>query len=652
MPRGIGIGAMSGAGPDRTFRLRVQGDGMAAYVVGLATLPSTQDAGDDAIRALLRAHKISHGIDEPRIAELANAQRTGKLDSLPLRNEDVVTGDGLEYCIARGDAARDGTDAVLTWLLDIAADAVSARVVLPEQVLATLAPATAGTPGFTVTGKRTNARNGQIAAFQSGPGVAVTPGEDHETYCARWLGVAEFDGHVLAVDPRLSLAADAMRATMDLFARSGSGQPVSVADVLALLDAHGVIAGVDEEAIRQALSAAAAGPDATSTAVEVARGKPPTQGTDAHFSVLHRGSMVGQVLAHGRIDFRERDYPWNVRGGDPIGHLKEAQPGEDGYTVRGERIAAPPVQSVTLELDGVQCDRHGKLAAEHDGALFVDGSHLSVTELLAIDGDVGAQTGNVDSRIPVQVKGHVVAGYQVKSLKDVIVDHNVEDAIVRAGGSVVVKEGIRGHASEVFSPHDVQAGFIENANVFANGDITVRSSVLNSALSANGSITVGGKNAGKGSLMGGVAHASRVIEVVSLGASTYARTEVTVGMSSDTRERLDELQAELTVRETELLTLAQLEERIRTRPPADLAEVSARLEATRAKAEARQAELQQARAELLAALGELGAARVVVHRQCHPGVVVRIHGHSYEVGSELGPGQFMLEDGALVFVPR
>src|SRR3546814_7059896 len=83
---------------------------------------------------------------------------------------------------------------------------------------------------------------------------------------------------------------------------------------------------------------------------------------------------------------------------------------------------------------------------------------IAVAELLAVAGDVGAQTGNVDSRIPVHVKGHVVAGYQVKSKKDVIVEHNVEDAIVRAGGSVVVKEGIRGHASEVFSPHDVQAG--------------------------------------------------------------------------------------------------------------------------------------------------------------------------------------------------
>lgn len=626
---------------------------MAAWLVGL-TAPALADAGavDEAIRALLRKHKITHGVDERRIAELAGAQHTGKLDALPLHDADVVTGDGLEYCIAHGETARDGCDAVLAWNLDIAADAVAARVVLPGEVLATLVPATHGVPGLTVTGKRLNARNGQSAAFQPGPGVAIAPGEDHETYSARWLGVAEFDDHVLAVDPRLSLAPDAMSATLELFARSAGGQPVVLAHVLAMLEAHGVVAGIDHAAIEHALSTMATDSSRGAASVKVAQGKPPTLGKDAQFSVLHRGAMVGQALAHGRIDFRERDYPWNVRGGDAIGHLRDAQPGEDGFTVRGEPIPAAPVQAVTLEFDGVHCDRHGKLAAEHDGALFVDGRRIAIAELLVVSGDVGAQTGNVDSRIPVHVKGHVVAGYQVKSVKDVIVEHNVEDAIVRAGGSVVVKEGIRGHASEVFSPHDVQAGFIENASVFANGDIGVRSSVLNSTLSANGSITVGDRNASRGSLMGGVAHANHRIEVVTLGASTYARTEVAVGMSSETRERLAQLQAELAERDAELLSLDQLEERLRLRPPADAAAVNAKLAATRDKAVAQRAELVQAHAGLLAQLGDIDAARVVVHRQCHPGVVVQIHAHRHEVTSELGAGHFMLRDDVLVFVPR
>ena len=630
--------------------LRVHSDGMGAWLVGLsAAAPASTDTINEAIRALLRKHKISHGLDEARITELVHARLNDALNALPLRDKDVATADGLEYCIASGDMARDGSDAVLSWQIDVATHDTASCVVLPGEVLATLAPATSGEAGCTVTGKRLHARNGQPAALQAGPGVLVTPGEEHETYSARWLGVAEFDGHVLVVDPRLSLSADAMSATVELFAHSASGKPVALSHVQAMLMENGVVAGIDQDAIAQAL--AAAGPDAPTTTIEVAIGKLPTQGRDAQFTVLHRGNRVGQVLAHGRIDFRERDYPWNVRGGDSIGHLKEAQPGDDGYTVRGERIAAAPVQSVSLQLDGVHCDAHGKLTAEHDGALLVDGHHLSITELLVVAGDVGVQTGNVDSRIPVHVKGHVLAGFQVKSRKDVIVEHNIEDAAVRAGGGVVVKEGIRGHSSEVFSPHDVQAGFIENADVFANGNICVRNSVINSTLSANGMIVVGGKNASRGSLMGGVAHANHRIEVVTLGASTYARTEVAVGMSSETRERLDALQAELAEREVELLSLLQLQERIRTHPPSDLDEVNTRLEATRANAETRKAELQKARETLLASLGDINAVRVVVYRQCHPGVIVHIHEHRHEVTDALGPGQFMLHEGAVVFVP-
>src|SRR3546814_7634023 len=127
-----------------------------------------------------------------------------------------------------------------------------------------------------------------------------------------------------------------------------------------MLEAHGVVAGIDHTAIAHALDTMATDPDRGAMTLKVAHGKTPTIGKDAQFSVLHRGSMVGQALAHGRIDFRERDYPWNVRGGDPIGHLRDAQPGEDGFTVRGEPIPAPPVQSLTLELDGVRCDQQGK----------------------------------------------------------------------------------------------------------------------------------------------------------------------------------------------------------------------------------------------------------------------------------------------------
>jgi len=43
---------------------------------------------------------------------------------------------------------------------------------------------------------------------------------------------------------------------------------------------------------------------------------------------------------------------------------------------------------------------------------------------------------------------------------------------------------------------------------------------------------------------------------------------------------------------------------------------------------------------------------VVVYRQCHPGVIVQIHEQRHEVISELGPGQFVLREGAVVYLPR
>src|SRR3546814_20124580 len=102
---------MFGADAGSGLRLRVQGDGMAVWLVGLAASALSGPGADaEAIHAFLRKHKITHGVDEPRIAELASAQQAGKLNALPRTDEDLVTGDALESCIEKGVGARDGRD--------------------------------------------------------------------------------------------------------------------------------------------------------------------------------------------------------------------------------------------------------------------------------------------------------------------------------------------------------------------------------------------------------------------------------------------------------------------------------------------------------------------------------------------------------------
>jgi len=636
------------------FSIRLSADHMAAYLCGLA---SAADAGIPVTAAqvmtALAAKKVSHGIDSQRIDTLIAALNNHTLADLPACADDVATATGSDYCIAVGEPSRPGTDAVLRWHVEHAATAATARVVLAGEPLATLLPAGDGSPGCTVAGKPISARSGQRVSLLAGPGVDVVRVAEGEQYCSRWLGVAEFDGRAVSVDPRIVVSIDAMSAHMDVFARSAAGTRIEADAVVAALVAQGVAAGIDAAAIAAALAHAASQGSGMTAQVLVARGMPSQPGKNAHLAINHKDAVVGRLLPHGRIDFHERDYPWNVRAGDGVGYLIDARPGIDGYSVRGDVLPAAPVKVLALTLDGLIRETRGKLVVQRDGALILDGLCLTVTELLVLAGDLDQQTGNVRCELPAHVKGHVTAGYALECGKDVIVDHNIEDAVVRAGGSITIKGGVRGAASRVFSPHNISVGFVESAVVLANGDIDVARSVINSELTANGSVRIGRAKSAQGTLMGGTTRAREVVEVAILGAPTYAHTQVIVGHSSEIREAIEELDDQLQGCRNELTQLQQLEQRLFEHPREQRDVLLPKILATRTEVQTRIALLEPQREALLASALQDAQARVIVRRQCHPGVQIVIHERRYEVTLALGAGTFVFdtEADAVVFAP-
>lgn len=637
---------------DAVLAIRLSPDRMLAYLGGLSARGGGNAVPTVAeVLALLAGKGVSHGIDTGRIGDLLVAYAAHTLEQLAPDPSDYRGEHGVEYCIARGEPAQAGDDAVLQWEFDCTLGEASARVVLPGQRLARLSAAGSGIPGFTVLGKTLNARVGQRISLLPGPGVDVEISEEGECFVARWMGVAEFDGRTLSIDPRLTLSPDAMSAHLDVFAHSADGTAIGAERIIAELAAHGIVAGIDREAIDAAVSSAADPNGGMLHSVLVAAGRLADAGKHAQLVVNQNGATAGQLLAHGRIDFHERHYPWNVRVGEAIGYLIDARPGVDGKTVRGEPLPAPAVNSITVELDGLQRDARGKLVAQRDGALIIDGLRLSVVELLVLVGDLDHHTGNVRCDLPVHIKGDIVAGFVLESRKDVIVDRNVEDATLRAGGSVTVKGGVRGRACQIFSPRDVAMTFVEGASVLANGDIRIAHSAINSDLTANGSVSLGAEKSSLGTLLGGVTRARERIEVAVLGAGSFARTQVFVGHSSETRVQIEELDQELADHNKELIQLLQLEQRLATQSDAQRDSVMPKVVATRAQVLARMDELGAMRVTLMQTLREESNACVVVRKHCYPGVVVVIHEHCYEVTEELGPGTFICESDAVRFVP-
>lgn len=446
----------------------------------------------------------------------------------------------------------------------------------------------------------------------------------------------------------VSISDDQMEATLELHTPVAGGKPLTMEMVIAALTENKVTYGIlqDQIAGAHAKLHVEAGP----INIVAARGTPVQEGKDARLVLSHKES-VGLEMANGRIDYNEHDYPWNVHKGETIGFLLPNKPHSDGMSVTGQVIKGVAPHEIKLDLSGITLDSRGKLIADTDGVLVVNGSRLSVADLLMISGDLDNKLGNVHSITGVHVKGHVEPGLILESQSDVIVDQNVEDATIKAGGSITIKGGIRGKHSQIFTPGTLTVSFIENAAIFVNGDINVTKSIINSTVACNGTIFAGSARAKHAAVMGGELSAARLIEAVELGTPTFARTVVRLGATQEQRRQLAELQKEIETKEKELSDLDKLETHYRNNTAGIGDEMLQRITLTRTA-------LQQQLGEKLEALKALKEqcqagekSTVVIQKRVFPGVVIMINDTAYEVINEYGKGRFTLDDGKVVFHP-
>jgi uncharacterized protein (DUF342 family) len=643
---------------DGHFSLKVSDDKLSVTLTDLVP-PSNGGAAVtlDAVLEELKAQKIVHGIDQDKIKLILAAVNGEETSS----DQPDDAADEQRYCIASGTLAADGHDGELVWHFDEMALQNHACAAKPDELIATYKSATLGEPGKDVFGNAIAQTSGQNHFPRIGPGLTTTKTDEGDEYRAACYGMVKYEtdesGELIDVENEIVVSDDGMEARMDIFGLTSAGHEVTCDDVVAALGAREVKHGIDQAAIQAALDKARnlSGPKGVACvrSVIVAVGTPPQEGKDARLIISRDDNSAGLELANGRMDYHERDYPWNVSKDEKIGYLLEAKPAVAGIPVYGGTIEVSQPKEIDVELDGVHKDDSGKLVADMDGALLINGYHLEVVELLVINGDVGPETGNIHSNIPVHVKGHVAPGFVLESKQDVIIEKNVEDATIHSGGMVIVKGGIRGMKSELFAPGDVDVGFIEHAAVFVNGNLNVKGSIMNSTVASNASIIVGGKKARKSVLVGGEVTAHNSLEALVLGTPAYAKTHIRLGMAQEQRREINTLDKSIETRQEEIKQLDQIEAHHKHYPKDDTAEVLPKIVATREAKQTEIAEFEQKKSELLAQLKEADSIKVVVHKCVYPGVTVTINEASYEVSKELGSGTFYFdkESNKVAFQP-
>jgi len=343
-----------------------------------------------------------------------------------------------------------------------------------------------------------------------------------------------------------------MMVTLTVVPATHDGKPLAASAALEALWDAGIAYGLDEDRVRSLVARCAElGKPLTGV---VAEGTPAEPGTPARFDILVHLPEPPTALDSGDrgsalVDYHFQAPILNVNEGQVVARKTAATEGSPGTNVFGEPVAGPPVQDhaprptfrVTTREDGPIT----QYIATEAGELRLDQSNNTIyilTEYMH-KGDVTVAHGDIVFVRNVAIAGNVAEGAVIRAGGNVQVVGSVGAATIEADGKVTVSQGVVGGGrGRITAGGDVDAAFAENVSIRSGGDVVIRKGVLNSDISASGSVIC---TQGRGSIIGGITRAGRVVEVRRLGAPTGIQTEVLVGLDWALLDRRDDLRAQI-----------------------------------------------------------------------------------------------------------
>ncbi len=274
----------------------------------------------------------------------------------------------------------------------------------------------------------------------------------------------------------------------------------------------------------------------------VAQGKEAINGYPEYFvPLIDIGKKAGKILEDGSIDFKEIESIIQVKERQAILKKIPAKEPIDGNTIYGDNIKAivEPRSGYIKGLNIGSVSDDLTYVSLIDGCLNVSGNVISILPVAVIHGDVDYDSGNIDFNGSVEIFGSVLPGFTVKANDDITIRNNVDDAIIKAGGNVVVLAGIGGKGStKIYAGGFVKAKYILNSTIEAEGDIIAEVSIINSNVYSNDKIKITGQN---GKILGGEAMALHEITTFTSGGPKENKTILTVGKSQLIERELNKM---------------------------------------------------------------------------------------------------------------
>jgi len=409
----------------------------------------------------------------------------------------------------------------------------------------------------------------------------------------------------------------------------------------------GVVAGVVESALQEVGVASDA-----DRALAVAKGVPAVLPVDAHVQLLVDFALRLAEDAEHKIDFREQGRFHEVDADVVLARLVPKQPGTPGRTILGKDLVVGEARDADLSAfagegtlvrggSEVVTERAGMVVRRRDG-------HLDIMPAVDIPGDLDMHWGNLVTKLPVSVRGDVIAGFSLKSGADVVVRGVIEDARVSVRGNLTCGGLLQGvnrvkthgdlttkHVTgrEVKCHNLIVSSDIRGSQVFAIGNVTAKL-IVSSKITCGGSLTC--EELGNRDEMGGTVQVGTnplAIALWRLAAREHEAISNEVSESKGSCKRI-------------ALWVKQEDD------PAKRQELAHRLKDQLASYERRARRLSECESVLNNAVLRAGNSpdATVTVQQVHPGVEIMIGAEAKLVVSKtMGKTVFRLKDGKVAW---
>ncbi|MCL2054098.1 MAG: FapA family protein [Oscillospiraceae bacterium] len=258
-----------------------------------------------------------------------------------------------------------------------------------------------------------------------------------------------------------------------------------------------------------------------------AEGTPANNGTDGTITYHYdkEVSLTPVEDDRGFVDYKDLGLIRNIKPGDVIADITLPTMGENGFDVRGNTLRCIPGKpakytigaNTALSEDGLQ------ILSKTEGNINYRNGTFVVDNIVRVNGDVDAAVGNIDFSGDVEVKGEVTAGFKIISKSNIVVNGNVNGAILEAGGSILIKKGCIN--SQLKAEGNISINFCEYSKIHCEGDLSSVNFVICDVY-CGGALSTKGNNGG---LKGGKYVCLNSVDVCDVGTKKYTKTELAIG---------------------------------------------------------------------------------------------------------------------------